>query len=432
MSAIQQALRRAKRTSSTPNTVPTTCFLPSSFSNPLSAVEELSWTRTSVIWSKGGSIYRTYSFAHQHQPVIQALFATFDLPPSHSHSQSSSSPVATTSAVRLDDPNATFGPFHPVGPPAWTEDPLALPIHPTTPRTQPSPRPERFIVVFLSDIAFAYPLKLGGSIPFQLPFHLRRAWAMQRGILLEREEEGNESAEPNQTPDLPTLYSLLGPADEMKVVAATLGLSGLAPTSIPPHSHPHHPGIDEPVQNLQERIIFVSDQSNEEEPALVTTNAATGKVSIWAYAAIPPLIEEELNGNDRKRGGGDGTEEGGDSSTKRKGKERETSGGKDVQASRPKRKRSSIVNTSSSHQTITGDRSHRRASYSNNPGSTSIGALNEADLLEALGETMGTAAGMKRTTSAMSALAASDRRGSVTRNELSITMDRMALGNALG
>lgn len=238
-------------------------------------------------------------------------------------------------------------------------------------------------------------------MPFQLPFHLHRAWPMHRGVLLERAGRGQD--------DLATLYSLLGPKDEIKVVAASASLDSLD------SPHPQHDGEHEPVQNLADRIIFVSDRSDASQPALVTANAATGKLAVWAYAAIPQPLEDELT---------PGPSPSASPSSSKKGKEREVAPTAATTTTRSKRKRSSVANAS-----LTADRSHsgRRASLQN-PNATAI--LGEQDLLEALGETMGTA--MKRTASAMSALAAADRRGSVTRNELSLTMDRMALGNALG
>ncbi|KAL8291339.1 hypothetical protein RQP46_002317 [Phenoliferia psychrophenolica] len=379
-------------------------------------VDELSWTSTSVVWSRGGAIHRSFRFEHDPAQLVSlALFATFDLPPPISSLSHQPPPLHHPPAQSSND---TFGPFHPVGPPAWTEDPLALPLHPTRPRPQPEPTPQRFLVIFLNDIAFAYP-DSGQSIPFKLPFHLARAWPLHRGILLERAHNNDED-------DDPTLYSLLGPQDEINVVATTASLAGLAPPNPRPSSSLSPD--DEPAQNSDERIVFVSDT----EPVIVTANKRTGKVAVWAYATIP---HSDLDGDDaddddedRKR-------------RKGKGKEREVPPPPPPQSAglRSKRKRSSaaagnssLINNTSVDRSVSASLSHRRTSLQHqNPNNSSLLGAGEADLLEALGAGGGGAA-MKRTASAMSALAAADRRGSVTRNELSITMDRMALGNALG
>lgn len=423
LDSLSKLSRRTRTAQQAPSTFLVSSFDPSRAEGaPAPPLEELSWTGSSVVWARGGTVVRTYTFASQGQDVSQALFAYFPVP------SEPSSPVASTSAIRTDD--ATFSPFRRPPPPAWTDDPLALPIHPTPSLPSAPPSLERHLVIFLSDIAFAYSPS-GGSVPFQLPFHLRRAWAMDRGILLERAEEGGEGDQA----EMATLYSLLDPSEEMKVVSTTCSLSQLFPsrttsTASPP-AQPIATGPTEPIQDLQDRIIFVSSRTDGSEPVLVSANASTGKISIWAYAQLEDALDEPA------------------STTAEKGKGKEKAAAKPLPAlgvggdrslSSGKRKRSSFANASSASISLGDrDRLQRRPSGVGGaggagPGSISlaVGATNggteEADLLEALGESMGAGAGVKRTASAMSALAAVDRRGSVTRNELSITMDRMALG----
>lgn len=401
------------------------------------SLEELSWNGQRVTWSKGGAVYRSFSFNHLQQSVTQALFAYFPL-----ETTPVPSPTASTSQVSLDDEAPIFGPFQPAPPPAWTDDPLALPTRPTTPRlSQPFPL-ARFLVIFLADVAYAYP-PTGGAIPFQLPFHLRRAWAMDHGIILERAAEGSELWEHDTPAEMVTLYSLLDPTAEMKVVSTTAALSSLFPS--PESSSPPLPSAVEPltpVQDLQDHIIFASNRKDGSEPLLVSANRAQGKISVWSYARVPPSSEQN--------------EAGGGKPPSRKGKERATTADilSPTMTTRPldrtfnsssKRKRPSFAGAS--HPPVSlGDRDRslnggRRISLSGGAGSTSFngiagGASGEADLLEALEEQMngghggmGVNSTMRRTTSAMSSsLNAADRRTSVTRNELSITMDRMALG----
>lgn len=430
-SPFLDSLSKLSRRTRTAHQAPSS-FLVSSFDParpegaPTSPLEELSWTGASVVWARGGTVHRTYTFASQGQNVTQALFAYFPVP------SEPSSPVASTSATRTDD--ATFSPFRRPPPPAWTDDPLALPIHPTPSLPSAPAVLERHLVIFLSDIAFAYSPS-GGSVPFQLPFHLRRAWAMDKGILLERAEEGGESGQA----EMATLYSLLDPSEEMKVVSTTLSLSRLFPSSpTSPNSHlssaalPTRPiatDPTEPIQDLQDRIVFVSSRTDGSEPVLISANASKGKIGIWTYAQLEDALDEPASATTDK---GKGKE-------KASAKPLPALGAGDRSLSSGKRKRSSFANASSASISLGDrDRLQRRPSAVGGAGigagagsiSLAVGAANgvteETDLLEALGESMG--AGVKRTASAMSALAAVDRRGSVTRNELSITMDRMALG----
>jgi anaphase-promoting complex subunit 1 len=376
-------------------------------------IEELSWTKSRVIWAKGGSIYRTFTFKEHGQDVVQALFAWFEV---SVPTESTSSSSTTT----FDDTTSTFGPFQRPPPPVWTDDALALPVDPTASQPPPVIRLERSLVIFLADIAFVYPPS-GGTFPFQLPFHLRRAWAMDKGILLEREREGKEvfgAPGGEHIAELATLYSLLNPADEIKVVSSTPSLSNLFSTSTSEYAMAAHPTT--PVQDLSDRIIFASDRRDGSEPILVSVNRRSMSVSVWSYGRVDTELSGTFNLNDEA-----GTEE------MSKGTSRDKDHMDDIPpSSRPggsyKRKRSSVGNVSTLPSNSNDRERLQRRPSTVNGIATGAGA-EEADLLEALGESIGAIA-MKRTASALSSMSAPDRRGSVTRNELSITMDRMALG----
>lgn len=264
---------------------------------------------------------------------------------------------------------------------------------------------------------------------------------MDVGILLQRAEGGTESS--SAVDKVATLYSLLDPAAEIKVVSYTPSLTALFPTSTVPIPRPAVQLPTNPFQDLHERIIFTSDRRDGSEPIFVCVNQESGKVSVWAYARVD--TEEQSSSGEILKGALDV-----------KGKGRASIVGDDSQnmesnttsrlgrtASLPsaaglKRKRPSFANNGFGSTSLGDrDRSQRRTST---VGSTSAaiggigntsGILNageEVDLLEVLGETMLMGPAMKRTASAISAMSAAERRGSVTRNELSITLDRMALG----
>lgn len=424
---LLQSLLKVSRQSI--STTPSNChsYIVSSFdvnqigdSSANTPIEELSWSENKVIWSKGSTIYRTYSFKEQGQRVTQALFATFEVYENKS-TPNEASPIASTSAKSLDH-HHSFGPFHRTPPPAWTDDPLPLPIHPTPTQTASPPKLERFLVIFLSDIAFAYPPG-GSSIPFQLPFHLRRAWALDIGLLLERAQEGGELFDEDDPEggegELPTLYSLLDPADEIKAVSSTGILKGLFPSTklSVPNPKLSKGGNSEPIQDLKEGIVFVSDRKDGSEPILVSLNKRSKRISVWSYGKV---IEENLK---EKSGKGKGVKKDEGSNnlavpTTSTSKNRQSS----IPTTGAKRKRQSSI----SHP----DRISRRTSTgNNNTGVAGTGLLEEADLLEVLGDSLGTS--MKRTASTHNANSV-DRRTSVSRNELSITMDRMALSVGAG
>jgi anaphase-promoting complex subunit 1 len=252
---------------------------------------------------------------------------------------------------------------------------------------------------------------------------------MDRGMLLERAREGREALKPHgTTAATPTLYSLLHPEEEMSVVSSTSTLSGLF-SNEPMSAHSF--GFRQPVQDLSERLILASDRLDASEPIMVTTNASSGRLSVWSYARVSPVSPTHLDGAT--------------STSRSKGKAKETTSSllspsmsrmdRTMSAS-GKRKRSSLHGPAHSAANLherERDRSTRQTSLGNGVGSSSLafaGSADELDLLEALEEKIGGASSMKRGQSAMSTgLSSSDRRTSVTRNELSITMDRMALGH---
>lgn len=386
--------------------------------------EELSWTAQKVIWRIGGSIHRSFTFPEQNQSIVQALFCWFQVP--QESSEGSTSNLNDTSS------GETFGPFQRTPPPAWTDDPLPLPTNPTRSLPAPKMRLERSLVIFLLDIAFVFPLEReGGSYPLQLPFHLRRAWAMEVGILLERAAEGEERI--GKEAGMPTLYSLLESTDEIKVVSFSSRLEGLF-EGMEGERKARARAATSPIQDLGERIVLVSDRRDGSEPVVVTVNRERGKVAVWSYARVQ--VDVEGSGEAVDEGDPERMEGVVQANEKGKGRAMDQSGEISIAIINPstssKRKRTSFVYGNVS---TTLDRSQRRTSASG-LGSTSlphaVGALNneESDLLEVLGPSMGSA--MKRTPSIINAMSAAERRGSVTRNELSITLDRMALSGGAG
>ncbi|KAM0747870.1 hypothetical protein T439DRAFT_305034 [Meredithblackwellia eburnea MCA 4105] len=387
-SQFKLRLKGARKTSTTRQTGSNRVITPFAPRKP-TELEQLTWTTKRVIWSKGSTPFRTFSFEQYHQPILQALFVDFNVPVS-SPGTATQQPVASTSAVKLEDSSSsiggpTFGPFHPAPVPAWTEDPLPLPIHPTSPVPQPRRKKEKHLVILLRDMGFVYPTESGGSGSFMLPFRVRRAWAMsQAGLLLERAEEGNEDPEADSPGMMPTLYSLDGPAEELKVVSEVNGISGIRPTPttnnalelVAEDTPPTLSGPPTPIQDLSDRIIFISN-TNSSFPIIVTSNPLTGKFSIWAYANVP-TSEEEEGEEVLPDGGRMGMAEDGNESWENKQKR-------------------------AMDRTVDG----------------------EAAILEALGGGGGGTT-MKRSTS-LAATNPTDRRGSATRNELSVNLDRMAL-----
>lgn len=480
----------------TPNTNP----LPAS-GTKLGALDELSWSGSRLIWSRNGVPTRTFSFDKDGQHISQAIFAHLDLTLTDNEAQ----PTASTSATTLDSisnssPSHTFGPFKPASPAPWTDDPLALPSEPSPSQPQQRPACARHLVVFLSTIAYAFPPS-GRSIPFQLPFPLRRAWPIDRGVLLERAEEGHELLA-GVGAARSTLFSLLDPAGEVRPVAAVTAATGLGfvEGGVGGLLGGASMAVEgtKAVADLDDRLVFAAGAGESSPPLLLSANAKTSVISLWMYAKLPSEVDLErvaaANGTHRVGGGwaGGAARQAGTGAGGGKGKERDTATpalaaalNRRVvpSANAPpasKRKRPSlgvgvsfgspsaagIANTDRLQRRASGltpnlgpasgplganvshsftvatprdrthghghEREHRHGTHLD-PLAQSAGAagdtsaqLGEADLLEALGGSLA----MRRMGSGMGAMSAAmaDRRTSLTRNELSVTMDRMALG----
>lgn len=300
--------------------------------------------------------------------------------------------------------------------------------------------------------------------------------------MLEREGEGEGEEEGEGR--TPSVYSLRETGEEMKVVCWAMEFEregmGMGMGSSKNNEKEKQKAtkqtitVVDPVLPMQDpRETFVAVE--EEQGALglgvaVSYHSGEGKLKLWAYLRVDEEAEKvrEQAGEEEERGKVVAKAKGKGKGKERE-REREKEGGRSISMDNPpsspvprilsaggtttKRKRSSIAAPSSF---TAGDRprppphshahGHRRSSSSNSnsitlPSGSSIplpsaplsggGAGGETDLLEALGESMSaTALLMKRTSSALSAASsvAIDRRGSITRNELSITLDRMALG----
>lgn len=357
-----------------------------------------------------------------------------------------------------DDDYAT-SPYHPHASTSlsWTDSPTPLPLLPTPSLEQPEPVWSLHLVILLSDIGFIYPVNLeggdggGGSIPFQLPFRVKRAWGLDKGMMLERERDGGEVYTLGaEEAELPTLYSLMDPKEEIKVVLRSqAGIGGLShppysTTSTHPNrspkgkgkgrhedcnSSPYTLGTVSAFQDLNHDVVFTS--ASGIEPVIVTHNKQSRKLCIWSYGRIP---RQNRQNSPEARDVEEAVDETNVTATLIPSLHLPG-----TLLSTNKRKRTSInalpVSSPLSRQNM--ERSTRRTTLNPNisisgpGGSNSViantaGLLGEEDLLVALGaESV-----MRRSGSNISnpGILAPDRRTSLTRNELSITMDRMALG----
>ncbi|GAA6022457.1 hypothetical protein JCM10207_004399 [Rhodosporidiobolus poonsookiae] len=294
-SRFAQALRAATHAQPQPHDEPTSVFLPST----PDSVDHLSWTASTLRWTRNGTLVRTYSFDDTHEHITCATVVHF--PATSSVSPPTSTPTSSSSS-RL------FGPYTVLPSTTWSDGPLPLPRDPLPPQpgsssSKPRSRSETqpTLLVFLSTLAFAFPIPPpagpaprsapGGRTPIALPFRVRRARAVDGGVLVERaaDRAGAHS---------PAWYTLGGVYDEFKPVelgedrGENEGQGGMRDGG-------EQGGAAALMTDADERLVFASPQTaalpspaNAEEALptptiLVSTNARASRLTVWHYTPIP-------------------------------------------------------------------------------------------------------------------------------------------------
>lgn len=248
--------------------------------------EELAWTATEVTWSRGVELIRRFTFPQDNQQILYALFARFRAPGDDGEPTINEPPKRST-----DD---TFGPFHTSQTAMWEEQAAG---------EWPRRGTMRCVVILRERTAHIF-FPTGEDIVAQLPFRFQACWALERGLLLQRELERREvrksirSVLPppagmsvldtlaeveESSPDIPRLYTLLDVMSEMQYVAdgRVMGVGGNAKL-IPSAPLTFVP----PTQN----VIFVS---NDPYPFVVTYDTANNTVVFYRRLKIP-IEDEEL------------------------------------------------------------------------------------------------------------------------------------------
>lgn len=301
-SPLQQALRAKSRRTTAP-------VVPVQHHEEVQLVEDeagdaLSWTRDRVVWKRGGTVVRTYSYRHDAQPVTQALFVDFQARLDCAADRATD-PVASTSAVTLDSPAGTtdssaftspFGPYSQRNPTAWSDDPLPLPTEPPVSEKPAATATERHLVVILSTVAFAYPAS-GGVVPIHLPFRIERAWTLDHGILLQTTLAGDGAASTagqggDHIAGSTSLNTLSSPFDELRPVAVR---SEVPLPAVRTHESAAPSVLSEMAWapcDANERVVFSSPQRHGAPAVVVTSNHATGEVTLWQYDRLQETIEE--------------------------------------------------------------------------------------------------------------------------------------------
>ena len=225
---------------------------------------------------------------------------------------------ASSSSSASSSNDHLYGPFATPRPPPWSDDNRSSLIAESLNASLTSTALVRVVcVLFREQMHLFYPD--GSHHILQLRLPIRKAWPLEQGLLLEREKSPNlwesipewlragkvstrvQRAEPS-------LYVLLDPFCDFTPV------SKVSAVNFPPtKSDPTNPSIPYysigsptngqaiPFSDPDERILYSSARRRGEEPIIISANLRLGKVSIWAYAHITEDTETLLDKARRKQ-----------------------------------------------------------------------------------------------------------------------------------
>ncbi|KAJ7226307.1 hypothetical protein C8J57DRAFT_1731072 [Mycena rebaudengoi] len=346
--------------------------------------EELVWNDHTAVLSSGGIIRKKWTFTEDGQSIQSATLGWLEQ--TESVAVVTSPPSTTPSSER-----PTFGPF------ARHQQNHRSQVH----RAVRVPA----VFVFLRSVGKIF-LKNGLDYTFAIPFVVRKAWPLfPHGVMIQRTLEPSELEDAQLTGEalLPTLFSLTSPFSEPSTVGLTTGIIGgfvNAPTLKDEEENSKKPLKAVPST---ESVVWVSHRApGAKSDLLVTVDAEKRALSLWRYVYIKP---------------------------------------KDTPAPL-KQSRAHHRQSMAPVPTTTTRRASTMFSELDNrlrPPSPKIGSLPDLPVLPSdmppLSALPGMAPALSTTTTMASIVSGASsqwskpRRNSLTRNDLSMTMDRMVLGS---
>ncbi|KAJ7802231.1 hypothetical protein B0H14DRAFT_1667535 [Mycena olivaceomarginata] len=350
--------------------------------------EEITWNSETVVWSSGGVMRKKWTFTQEGQRVQCATLGWLE-------QNASEGPVSQSNAANLNagpsSERPTFGPFA---------------------RAQQNRRPQRnrtirvpAVFVFLRSIGKIF-LKNGLDYTFSIPFVVRKAWPLfPHGVMLQRNIEASELEEAALTgePLLPTIFSLTSPFSEAGTVGLTSGIVGGFLST--PALKDEDENSKKPLKAVPstESVVWVSHRGpGGNNDLLVSVDPEKRQLSVWRYVYIKPKDTPVPLGRAR--------------------------------VARHRQSLSTATTRRTSTMFSDLDRLHPRSPKATNslpdvpilsPDMPPLSAL--PGMAPALSTTT-TMASIGSGTSSQWSGPTRQRRNSLTRNDLSITMDRMALG----
>jgi len=251
--------------------------------------EELTWDETTVFLSSNGVVRKKWTFELEAQRVQWACIGWMEysgrITLDH-FAQDSTTPTKSSTS------DGTFGPFF-----------HAQVTKSAKKRERRSRVPAVFI--FLRNIGKIY-LKNGVDFTFNLPYIVRKAWPLSpHGVLIQRVMEPSELAEAETTGDEPlaTIFSLQSPFSEASAVGLTAGVVGgtkKKPLSLIDNDE----NSTKPIKWVPatENVLWTSRRGpTSPYELIVTVDTDKRQLTIWRYVYIKPKDRPILAGKDSNK-----------------------------------------------------------------------------------------------------------------------------------
>lgn len=365
------------------------------------AEEDLTWDDTTVVYSTGGTLRQSWNFEEEGQRIQYACFGWLLIEGTVNTGHHGGGPrneddvLPFAAYIEQKSERDPFGPFFRARKAGLRS------FEPTT--------IARGIYVFLRGFGKIF-LMNGLEYTFSLPFIVRQAWPLSpHGVLLERVIEPPELEEPDP---LPRLYSLTNPFQEPRPVGLSENIKGghgfsLAPAEI---AAKELEGIARTI-HAEEQVVWIAPRrqdTSDSDNIFTTLDTSKRRLSFWRYVYIPPnAVPVGSPGASQNKSNKQGPLPG-----DRARAQRVTSqGGKDMVA------RSDRIRAPSPDLDLTQP--------------TDLSEMPPLSALPGMAPTLSsttTLASLASAGSWPSAGAIRGRRNSLTRNDLTSTMDRLILG----
>ncbi|KAG5636979.1 hypothetical protein H0H81_006185 [Sphagnurus paluster] len=280
-SDLLKAIRAALRGSDTESisTIQSTTFF---YEGDPWEEDELTWNAHTVVISRGGVMRKKWNFEEEGQAIQCACIGWLEqhtpTRPSSSHTTAHYTSDSVPGRARPDE-RPTFGPFAQV-------QQNAVPDLGVLTRVSS-------VFVFLRSIGRIF-LNNGLEYTFALPFIVRKVWPLSpHGVMIQRVLEPSELDEAELTGDaiLPTIFSVTSPFSEAGTVGLTTGIIGGFRDGTPPALKDEDENSSRPLKSVPptEMVVWASQRGPaSEDDVLVTVDIVKHELSVWRYVYIKP------------------------------------------------------------------------------------------------------------------------------------------------